>query len=471
MGRINTNIPSLQAIHRLSRNNTELATRLQRLSTGLRINTGKDAPAGLIASETLRSEINGINQAIDNSQRANNVVNTAEGALGEVSSLLLEIQALTNEAANTGALSQQEIQANQLQVDAILNSINRIANTTQFNGVKLLNGSLDYTTSGVDAAAIDIIQVNAAKLPDNGSVNITVQVTNSADVGTLTFTSSGIGSAPTTIEVSGNTGSEQLSFAASARNSAIAVAINQLKESTGVSASVIGGGQLGLYSTQFGSKQFVSVKTITGAFMDGKEFGENAVVSINGSQAEVDGLVASVRTGELDVTLTLDRAFAQTTTPPNSQTSFQITGGGAKFQLGSEVNRQGQVHIGINAMSTAKLGNDVVGYLSTISSGGDNSLVGGNTNQAQKVLSAAIRQVATLRGRLGALQKNVLETNVNSLSIALENVTASESAIRDADFAEETAALTRAQILVQANTSVLAQANASPSANLPASRW
>jgi len=163
MGRINTNIPSLQAIHRLTRNNTDLATHLQRLSTGLRINTGKDAPAALIASETLRSEINGIHQAIDNSQRANNVVNTAEGALGEVSSLLLEIQGLTNEAANTGALSDQEIEANQLQVDAILNSINRIANTTQFNGMKLLNGTLDYSTSGVSASKIDIVQVNAAK--------------------------------------------------------------------------------------------------------------------------------------------------------------------------------------------------------------------------------------------------------------------------------------------------------------------
>ena len=462
MGRINTNISSLQAMHRLAKNNTELATRLQRLSSGLRINTGKDAPAGLIASETLRSEINGINQAIDNSQRANNVVNTAEGALSEVSSLLLEIQALTNEAANTGALSQQEIQANQLQVDAILNSVNRIANTTQFNGVKLLNGSLDYTTSGVDAAAIDIVTVNAAKLPDNGSVNITVQVTNSAEVGTLTFTAPGIGAVPTTIEVAGNTGSEQLSFAASAPNSAIAVAINQLKESTGVSASVTSAGQLGLYSTQFGAKNFVSVKTVSGTFTDGRDFGEDAVVSINGSQAEVDGLVASVRTGELDVTLTLNRTFAQTTTPPGSQTDFLITGGGARFQLGSEVNRQGQVHIGINAMSTSKLGNDVVGYLSSLSSGGENSLVGGNTIQAQKVLTAAIRQVATLRGRLGALQKDVLETNVNSLSITLENVMASESAIRDADFAEETAALTRAQILVQANTSVLAQANASP---------
>jgi len=113
-------------------------------------------------------------------------------------------------------------------------------------------------------------------------------------------------------------------------------------------------------------------------------------------------------------------------------------------------------------VNTNRLGNDVVGFLSSIASGGENSLVGENTIQAQKILDTAIRQVATLRGRLGALQKDVLETNVNSLSIALENVTSSESAIRDADFASETAALTRAQILVQANTSVLAQANAAP---------
>src|SRR5690242_12059046 len=152
MSRINSNIASLQAIHTLSKNQVDLSTRLQRLSTGLRINSGKDAPAGLIASETLRSEISGIHQAIDNSQRAGNVINTAEGALSEVSALLLEVQGLTNQAANTGALSPEEVKANQLQVDAILNSVNRIANTTQFNGVKLLSGGLDYTTSSVTAA-------------------------------------------------------------------------------------------------------------------------------------------------------------------------------------------------------------------------------------------------------------------------------------------------------------------------------
>jgi len=459
MSRINTNIGSLQAIRTLTKNQTDLSTRMQRLSTGLKINSGKDAPAGLIASETLRSEITGIHQAIDNSQRAGNVINTAEGALSEVSSLLLEVQSLTNEAANTGALSPDEIKANQLQVDAILNSINRISNTTQFNGVKLLNGTLDYSVSGVLSTALDSVKVNAAKMPDNGSISLVVQVTGSAQLAELGLNASGVGASGVTIEVAGNAGIEQLSFAASTHNSAIVVAINQLKEATGVSAT-LSGAELKITSTAYGSKSYVSVKTVSGTFLDGNDFGQDASVSINGQRADVDGLVASVRSDSLDVELSLDASLA--TDPANGQTSFSITGGGARFQIGSEVNRQGQTHIGIGSVATSKLGDEVVGYMSTIASGGANSLVSGNTTQAQKVLSNAIRQVATLRGRLGAFQKDILESNTNSLSVTLENVTASESAIRDADFAEETSKMTRAQILVQANTSVLAQANSSP---------
>lgn len=458
MSRINTNISSLQAMNKLSRNNTDLSKRLERLSSGLKINTGKDAPAALIASETLRSEINGIHQAIDNSTRADNVINTAEGALSEVSALLLEVQGLTNEAANNGALSPEEIKANQLQVDAILNSINRIANTTQFNGVKLLNGSLDYTASGIASTAVDTFQINAAKLPDNGYTTVTVEITASAKLGEVDFAGTTVGTSAVTIEVAGNVGTEQLSFAANTATSAVSFAVNQLAQATGVSA-VVNGGTLRFTSTAFGSKQFVSVKTIDGTFTEGKAYGADAGVNINGAEAEVSGITAAVRNGDLDISLTLDSAFAQDTT---SQASFNVTGGGAKFQIGSQVNRQGQIQVGVGSVSTTKLGNEVVGFLSSIQSGGDNSLVSGNSIQGQKVLTEAIRQVATLRGRLGALQKNVLETNVNSLQIALENVTASESAIRDADFASETAALTRSQILVQATTSVLAQANSTP---------
>lgn len=457
MSRINSNIQSLQAISRFNKNNGDLGTRLERLSSGLKINRGKDAPAGLIASETLRSEIQGIRQAVDNTSRANNVINTAEGALGEVSALLLELQSLTLEAANRGALSAQEIEANQLQVDSILNSINRISNTTQFNGIKLLNGSLDYTTSGVNASQIDIVNVNAAKLPDNGFNTITVEVLASAQYGEVAYTG-GVPTGAVTIEIAGNAGVEQVSFGSGTSLASIATAINQLRDATGVSATVSGTNVV-LNSTALGSEQFVSVKALSGTFVDSKDFGVDATVSINGASADVKGNVASLRTGDLDVSLTLNAAFAQST---GTAATFSITGGGAKFQIGSQVNRQGQIQVGVGSVATTKLGNDVIGYLSSISSGGDNSLVSGNNISAQQIITEAIRQTAVQRGRLGALQKNVLETNANSLNVALENVTASESAIRDADFAAETAALTRAQILVQANTSVLAQANAQP---------
>ncbi|MDB5305270.1 MAG: Flagellin [Phycisphaerales bacterium] len=462
MSRINTNISSLQAVHSLTANQNNLAMRLQRLSTGLQINTAKDNPAGLIASESLRSEIAGINQALDNSQRAGNVINTAEGSLNEVSSLLLQVQGLTNQAANSGALSPDEIKANQLQVDAILNSINRISNTTQFNGVKLLNGSLDYTTSSVNNANISGVTINAAKIPDNGTVNIAVQVLASAKLGQISFAASGIAATPTTIEIAGNLGTSQLSFAASAHNSAIAVAVNQLRSSTGVSAVVQANGSLKLNTIAYGSKDFVSVKTISGTFVTNvqKASGADAKVNINGNAASVDGISASVRTGDLDINVNLTSAFAQNVA--TGTTNFYITGGGARFQLGSEVNRNGQEQIGISAISTGGLGNSVDGFLSSVASGGPNSLVSGNTIQAQTILNSALKQIATLRGRLGAFQKDILDTNTSSLNVALENVTASESDIRDTNFASETASMTRAQILVQANTSILAQANSSP---------
>src|SRR5215831_17852353 len=154
MARINTNVASLVAQRGLAQSQATLNSTLERLSTGLRINSGADDPAGLIASEGLRSEIAGINQAVDNSQRASNVISTAEGALNEVASLLLNIKSLVVQAANTGALSPDEISANQLQVDSAVESITRISNTTTFAGLHLINGSLDYITSGVNTTAV-----------------------------------------------------------------------------------------------------------------------------------------------------------------------------------------------------------------------------------------------------------------------------------------------------------------------------
>ncbi|MFI5379378.1 MAG: flagellin [Tepidisphaerales bacterium] len=459
MSRINTNISSLMAQHQLTQNSTDLSTRLQRLSSGLKINSGKDAPAALIASETLRSEMAGINQAIENSGRADNVLSTAEGSLQEVSALLLEVQGLTTQAANTGALSSAEIAANQLQVDSILSSINRISNTTQFNGVKLLNGSLDYTTAGVNTTNFASVQVNSALLADNAPTTVVVAVTQSARTGTLGYTGGALGAGnAVTLQIAGNKGSQQVSFAGGTTVAQMVTAINALKNATGVSA-INSGGDLGLYSVEFGSTQYVSLQTISGAFVPtaGTAYGRDANVTVNGAAAQADGLSVSYRAANLDIQMQLGTAF---NTLGNDQ--FQITGGGAEFALGSKVTEQDKASIGLQSVSAGSLGDAVTGYLSTLGSGAANSLSSGNLTTSQKIIDAAIAQVSTLRGRIGAFQKEVLDANVNTLNVTLENVTASESAIRDTDFATETAAMTRAQILVQATTTVLAQANSSP---------
>ncbi len=181
MTRINTNVSSLVAQNRLTKTNSELNTTLTRLSTGLRINTGKDDPAGLIASEALRSDITSINKAITNTQRAGQIIATADSALGQVSSLLNDIRGLVVEAANSGALSDDEIAANQLQVDSSLQAINRIAQTTTFQGRKLLDGSLDFnTTSGANFTKINDLRINQANLGAVGKVSLEVQVTAAA---------------------------------------------------------------------------------------------------------------------------------------------------------------------------------------------------------------------------------------------------------------------------------------------------
>src|SRR4051812_29130857 len=187
MSRINTNVSSLIAQRVLNKNNDKLNTSLQRLSTGLKINSGADNPAGLIASENLRAEKAGITQAIDNAERATNVIGTAEGGLAEVSSLLTDLQSLVGQSANTGGLSAEEIQANQLQVDSILGTINRISGATAFQGAKLLNGNLGYTTSSVATSAFTSIQVTPARLVDGQTKSVTVQVTNSATLADVQY--------------------------------------------------------------------------------------------------------------------------------------------------------------------------------------------------------------------------------------------------------------------------------------------
>ncbi|MGF1633405.1 MAG: flagellin [Phycisphaerae bacterium] len=461
MTRINTNVNSLISQRVLNQNNKSLNESLTRLSTGLKINSGKDNPAGLIASENLRAEKTGISQAMANAERANNIIATAEGGLTEISALLNEMQQLVGEAANSGGLSPEELDANQLQVDSILSTMNRLAQSTSFQGVKLLNGNFDYQTSGLDTTNVGALRVNAARLPDNSSQNVVVEVVTSAQTATLTGPAAALGGAAT-IEIAGNDGTEQISLTSGATTADMAAAINSVKTATGVSATV-SGGSLRMDSTEFGSDQFVSVKTIAGTFTTSgnKDTGRDAVVQINGARAEAKGLDVSFRASNLDIEFTLQSAMNSDA----SADSFSITGGGGTFALGSKVTETDKASIGIASVTTGSLGGKT-GKLGELSSGGANALTGDNLVKAQKIISEATKQVSQLRGRLGAFQKFTIGSTINALGVAYENASAAESSIRDTDFAQETSKLTRSQILAQASNTVLSQANSAPQSAL-----
>ncbi len=237
MTRINTNVSSLNAQKTLARSNAMLQVSLTRLSTGLRINTGKDDPAGLIASEVLRSDIIGVQRAITNSQRANQMIATADSALGQVSSLLNDVRGLISEAANTGAMSLEQISANQLQIDSSLEAIDRIAQVTQFQGRRLLDGSLDFITDGVDTTWITDMQIDQANFGTQTEVGVAVEVVEQATQAVLHYEHGAIAD-DVVLEIGGNNGFEAFDFASGSTIEDLASAINLVADALGIRAEV-----------------------------------------------------------------------------------------------------------------------------------------------------------------------------------------------------------------------------------------
>ncbi len=498
MTRINTNVQSMLAQRILGQNNNALSNSLERLSTGLRINRGSDDPAGLIASEKLRSEKAAISAAIGNAERADQVVNIAEGGLQEINSLLLEVQSLVGQSASEAGLSDDEREANQLQIDSILQTIDRIAASTSFQGTKLLNGTFDFQTSGVNASVEDF-SINAAKLETGDSRQVDIIVNLSAQHAGLFLSTGGQlnltnQSSTFVFELAGSKGSREFSFGSGTSLANVVANINQFTTTTGVSAAASGTGVV-LKSVEYGSNEFVSVKVSDDAGQAGgiltlsstdentatpgsvtafsaanngvRDEGQDIGAIINGVQATSDGRTARINTDFLEVAIELDEAAA---TSPGSLTAFTITGGGAKFNLGPAVNISNQASIGIDNVAVRNLGrvseDGTVFRLDDLGTGASLNVVDGDREVAQKVVDAAINQISSLRGRLGAFQKNTIGATIRSLGVALENTSAAESSIRDTNFAEETASLTRNQILVNASQQVLGIANTQPQAVL-----
>jgi flagellin len=269
MSRINTNVSSLVAQKTLARSNNQLQQSLTRLSTGLRINVGKDDPAGLIASESLRSDITATQKGINNSERANQLIATADSALGQVSSLLNDVRGLVSEAANLGALSPDQIAANQLQLDSSLEAIDRIAQITSFQGRKLLDGSLDFISTGVDNTKVEGLRIDQANFGTQTSIGVAVNVVKQATRGQLNF-SFGAVAKNVVLEVGGANGTEAFNFAKGSTIEEIASAVNLVSDATGVEAVVEKAAQKGVATlSAFGANNDITLTANEAGFDPG----------------------------------------------------------------------------------------------------------------------------------------------------------------------------------------------------------
>jgi len=491
--RLINNISGLKASRHLNQANSSFAKSLERLSSGLRINRGADAPAGLIISEQLRAQISGLRQAVINSQDAINVIGTAEGALAEVNSILLNIRRVAIDSANIGTIDQNQLNANQAEVDSALNTIDRIANSTQYAGIKLLNGAAGFELTDVDPS-VDKVRVDSIQLGTAETKVIKYKVDFAAEFASISIDISSILDLDTTIQLTGSKGSLQISFKEGSTLQEVADAVDALHENTGVTARVEVGSIITFSSTDVGNDQFVVIDDLDGnGFLlggiknDSNEFnslldrGKDIEGTINGAVARGRGRTLSINSSTFAGTIRLDYASSAGTTdavasdlslgvtgreaarvvpkalPETSEGSFKVNNEGLLFQLGAYTNPNFQKSTGIIHAGTYNLGQSN-GRLSSLKSGGTNDL-GNNPERAVKIVDEAILDISSMRARLGAFEANTLDTNINSLGVAIENISSSESRIRDLDFATEVANLTRNQILVGAGISILLKSN------------
>jgi flagellin len=404
--RINTNIMALNAYRNLNTTNERLARSLEKLSSGYRINRAADDASGLVISQNLDKQISGLKQATQNAQDGISVVQTAEGALTQVNSMLQRIHDLIVQSANTASSDSTARNAAQNEIVQLRDEIDRIGNTTAFGNQNLLDGSFG---------------AQAAKLSGTGTGLTTGLVVAAASAGDNTFTltlDSGLASPPAAmgVTIAANTYATAASFQAGLQSDVDAATNGTAGYTGSVTVKV----------TDLGS----GVWTV-----DFKRNSTDANTSIDisgvGSDLSTSGAV-------------------------NAGTSNVANTAGGVFQVGANVTAANQIQVAIDDVRITSGTNTTYTALANI----DVTDPTQNTISASLV-DAAIASVSALRGELGADQ-NRFQSTIANLQVTTENLSASESRIRDTDMAAEMVNFTRDQILLQAGTAMLAQANAAP---------
>jgi len=482
---INTNISSLTAQRNLGTSQTSLSTSIQRLSSGLRINSAKDDAAGLAITERFTSQIRGLNQAARNANDGISLAQTAEGAMQSASNILQRVRELAVQSANASN-SASDRQALQNEVGQLVAELDRIGQTTEFNGAKLLDGTFGTAQFQVGANANQTIVAATANLRTSVYGNNQNVASNGSGIGApaVQATTGTNGVTTGSVAVNGYLGTGTLTVAVSASAKATADQINALKASTGVTATAatevhlggmaaVGSYTLSLEGDNIGSPRTVSF-TLTSA--TGSDRLSAAVAAIN-DQAAKTGINATLSTDGTQVILTNatgNNIVVGDTTNVNASavtvTAYDAAGAsnGTARTLTADatpefVNTGGYITLDSEksfAVTSASNQLDNGGSVLNTVANLDVSTFTLATNSL-KTVDSALAFISGERAKLGALQAR-FETSISSLQITSENLSASRSRIQDADFAAETANLSRAQILQQAGTAMVAQANQIP---------
>lgn len=488
---INTNVMSLNAQRNLSTSGGSLATALQRLSSGLRINSAKDDAAGLAISERLTTQIRGLNQAARNASDGISMSQTAEGGLSTVGDLLQRMRELAVQAANS-TNSASDRQSLQREVSQLQQEVARISTTTNFNGQKLLDGSLTGAQFQVGANAAQTIQISIGSVKGTDIGNFRLRTTgDNANATALAADRAASPNSVLTTEVltiSGNGTSVTVTPGAAGESAkALADRVNSAVSATGQSTGVtafaqtkatVSGMSAGTVAFNLYGQNTSAVAisaTVTGSDVSALATAINAQSASTGITASSNGATLTLTSAEgYDVGIenytntgggTASLQGYNPFTDATSGSAVALTAATATTDsstVGGMIQFNGSSGYTVTSAVAGALFSATTANASTLSavSAIDISTVSG-ANDAIRIVDSALTSVNNLRADLGAVQNRFTQT-INSLQTASENLSAARSRILDADFASETAALTRAQILQQAGVAILSQANAVP---------
>ena len=477
---INTNINSLTAQRNLGMSQASLSTSIQRLSSGLRINSAKDDAAGLAISERFGSQVRGLNQAVRNANDGISLSQTAEGALKASTDILQRVRELSVQSANA-TNSASDRQALQSEVGQLVAELDRISQNTEFNGSKLLDGSFGTQQFQVGANANQTIVAATANLRTNVYGNNQVQAAGGA--GTLAAAGSNSTTAGT-LAINGALGSASITVASNSTAKANADLITAQQANTGVSASArtelsLAFATAGAYTLTMQSDNTATQAISFSLSAVGTASGLSSAVAAINDQSSKTGVTASINSAGTAVVLTnasgndisvSDTAVANAGNVTVQKLDSTGASSGASAVLTADITAATATVVGYITLDSEKsfavdvttsniLSADVGSTLKKVSELDVTTFA--KATEALKTVDSALAFVSGARAKLGALQSR-FETTIANLEVTSENLSASRSRIVDADFAQETANLSRAQILQQAGTAMVAQANQLP---------